>query len=210
MLNGNRCYEEKWRWCSHVLWGVCGCFWIGHPQDASLRRGQVGKDLLEGGALPGREWSVGTKWAWRVGTCSSQVRSQVQLRSWQGGGARTPQHQCLDEINFFKMSTQPPQSYSLTSTLRWPLGNAHWTQPANLYWDDLCNSLRMKSCKEVTGSDWTERWSISENNDDWLVNSDVLESLSPEWFLCHRNIWLTDHLEAGLFSFSHGPAHLEL
>lgn len=91
----------------------------------------------------------------------------------------------------------------------WSLGNAHWTQPASRYSDDLCNSLGMELCKEVTSSDWTERCSISENKDNWLINGN-LEGISPEWFLFPRNLQLIGHLKAGLFSLSHGPELLML
>ena len=67
----------------------------------------------------------------------------------------------------------------------------------------------MELCKEVTSSDWTERCSISENKDNWLINGN-LEGISPEWFLFPRNLQLIGHLKAGLFSLSHGPELLML
>lgn len=108
----------------------------------------------------------------------------------------------------FKMSTQPPQSYSLPlypGSIHW--GNAHWTQPANLYWDDLCNSLRMKSCKEVTGSGGQRGDPFQKTMmTDWSALGDVLESLS-QVVLTYRNIWLTV-ISKLVYFLSHGPAHL--
>lgn len=97
------------------------------------------------------------------------AQSQVQLLSWQGGGARTPQHQCLDaSIKKNKINTQGPKPHSLISAL---IG--HWempvrTQLANLYSGDLWHSLRTELCKEVTSSDWTERLSFQKTMKiDW-------------------------------------------
>lgn len=149
-------------------------FWIGGSQDTSLRKRLWGKTcravgsepcgaLCREGVLSGDKLQPGELESVLLGS-----KSQVQLLSWQGGGARTSQHQCLDEIIFKKIHTQQPKPPSLISALIWPLGNGHWTQLANLYSDDLWHSLGMELCKEVVSSHWTERLSFQKTmKTDW-------------------------------------------
>ena len=143
----------------------------------------------------------------RVGICSSQVRSQVQLLSWQGGGARTPQHQCLDEINFFKKSAhnQNPILLSLPwyGHLEMPNGHSQqiFTQMIFAQWN-CARSLQVQIGQR--GGPFQKTVTI-----DWTAVATQKVSVQAGSY-APRNLRLTDHLEAGLFPLSHGSALLEL
>lgn len=131
MLIDNKGYEEKWRWCSVRCLGVI----LNRAFPGCLLEKGTGEQRLAGrweqamwSTVRGGSGQWGQTAARRVGIYSSQVRSQVQLLSWQGGGARTPQHQCLDEINFLKNqhTTKTPFSHLCPDMAIWkcPLGTA--------------------------------------------------------------------------------------
>ena len=143
-------------------------------------------------------------------------KSEVQLLSWQGGGARTPQHQCLDEIIFKNMhtTTKTPLSY-------------------------LCPDMAIGKCPLDTASKFLFRWSlmqsgngivqrgfkfrldweavISENNENRLNKNDNSQG-NAGWFFCPRNLWLrrtrlwdffvVDHLSPGLAQLLAHSGHL--
>lgn len=132
----------------------------------------------------------------------------MQLLSWQGGGARTPQHQCLDEI-FFLIYKQGPKPHILISAL---IG--HWEMPAghsqqiyiqmifDTVWEQNC-AKRLQVQIGQTGCHFRKQWKSTEQ--EWQ-----LRRFQFRVVLMPRNLQLTDHPGAGLFPLSHGPALLEL
>ena len=165
-------WHDRWQW---TVWGkikmlyceVCGrWFWVGCSWDNSLWKQHMSKDLQAGGGWA--LWSTmqrGSPW-WgqtltkRVGMCSFQIpdpSAVAELTRWGSQNPTTP----VFRWDYFFLNvhtrTKTPHSYLCPDR---PLGNACWTQPANLYSHDLWHSLGTELCKEVTSSDWTDRLSF--------------------------------------------------